>query len=169
MSSSEAEEINELINRYVDEHKSPVDKQDEEQEEEKKKEEEKNLPGNIGRMLVSAFSGVTKIFARKLDIPEVAFTPDDEKELEDALAPFEDQLMELIKYIVYLPLIIFAIGYTARVIDGVQKKKEKAVREKEQKEKERKEELKKQEEKKDGKPGQDREEVEKNDTADKHG
>jgi hypothetical protein len=73
--------------------------------------------------LVHSVSSLTKMLARKLDFPELAFTTDDEIDLTNALQPFADKLDLLIKYLPYLPLGLFTVGYSVRIISGIQRKK----------------------------------------------
>ena len=72
--------------------------------------------------LTHSLASLTKMLARKLDMPEIALTPDDEEDLTNALKPFADKLDLLIKYLPYLPLGIFAAGYSIRVYSGVKRK-----------------------------------------------
>ena len=72
--------------------------------------------------LTHSLASLTKMLARKLDMPEIALTPDDEEDLTNALKPFADKLDLLIKYLPYLPLGIFAAGYSIRVYSGIKRK-----------------------------------------------
>lgn len=72
--------------------------------------------------LAHSLASLTQILARKLDMPEVAFTPDDTEDLTNALMPFADKLDLLIKYLPYLPMGIFAAGYGIRVYGGIKRK-----------------------------------------------
>lgn len=79
--------------------------------------------GVLTEMLVSSLTGVSKILARKTTVKAWELDEHDQKDLKSALAPFESELYKLLQYIKYLPLAIFAIGYTFRVIDGMKDKK----------------------------------------------
>ena len=75
-------------------------------------------PENFARSLGS----LTKIIARRADMPEMAFTDDDVADLTAALVPFQDNLDAIIKYLPYLPLAMFATGYGLRVYGGFKRK-----------------------------------------------
>lgn len=75
-------------------------------------------PESFARSLGS----LTKIIARRTDMPEMAFTDDDVADLTAALMPFQDNLDAIIKYLPYLPLAMFATGYGIRVYGGFKRK-----------------------------------------------
>ena len=90
-------------------------------------EEKKEIkPGMLTKMLVSSLAGVSKILARKTEVKEWELDDHDQHDLESALAPFESELYKLLQYIKYLPIAIFSIGYTFRVIDGMKNRKKNA-------------------------------------------
>lgn len=77
------------------------------------------------QIIADSLGSITAMFARWTDIKEVAFTEDDKKDLANALKPFEDKLDELLKYLPYLPLGMFAVGYGMRVAGGYKDKQKK--------------------------------------------
>ena len=77
------------------------------------------------RLLVNALGSFSKIASRKFKIPEIELTDEDKEDLRNALIPFEDKLGEWIKYLPYLPLTIFVIGYSLRIYTAYKEKKDK--------------------------------------------
>jgi|GEM_PF-2375781 len=77
------------------------------------------------RLLVNALASFSKIASRKFKIPEIELTDEDKEDLKNALSPFEDRIGEWIKYLPYLPLAIFVIGYSLRVYTAYKEKKDK--------------------------------------------
>ena len=77
------------------------------------------------RLLVNALGSFSKIASRKFKIPEIELTDEDKEDLKNALIPFEDKLGEWIKYLPYLPLAIFVMGYSFRVYTAYKEKKDK--------------------------------------------
>ena len=78
---------------------------------------------------VAALQGVTKIISEHADIPEVALTDDDVQTLSQALKPLASWIMSVVQYMIYLPLIVFSVGYTLRVIQGLKHRKERKKKE----------------------------------------
>ena len=74
-------------------------------------------------IIAESLGSITEMVARWADIKEIAFTEEDKKDLTNALKPFENQLDELLKYLPYLPLGLFAAGYAMRIIGGYKQKK----------------------------------------------
>jgi Na+-transporting methylmalonyl-CoA/oxaloacetate decarboxylase gamma subunit len=120
----DSKEIDNLLNKFKGKEKSSVEEQETKEEEEKKKKEEKQVSG-LGLLISHAIGETTRIFAKNLDVPEIAFSEQDEKQLGDALGPLEPYFIQWIKYLPYLPLLIFAGGYMMRVIKGFRDKKKK--------------------------------------------
>lgn len=92
---------------------------------------EENQTGSVELIsaFVSALSGISKIGSEHTGIKSLALTPSDEKTLQNALAPMSKYLMQMLTFLPYLPLIVFAIGYTGRVMSEVSaKRKEKEER-----------------------------------------
>ena len=135
---AEAKEIDELMKKYQSSQEQSLPTVEGEEKKEIK-------PGILTKMLVSSLAGVSKILARKTDVKEWELDDHDQKDLVEALAPFESELYKLLQYIKYLPLAVFSIGYTFRVIDGMKNRKK---NEKEKIEKEKQEKLKAAEEEK---------------------
>ena len=93
----------------------------------------------------------SKIASRKFKIPEIELTDEDKEDLKNALIPFEDKLEEWIKYLPYLPLTIFVLGYAFRVYTAYKEKKDKEKQiKKELKEENKKEENKENKNKNEG-------------------
>ena len=81
---------------------------------------------NLTHALVGAFKGITNLYAEKTGYNSIALTDNDCEELEKALIPLGDEILKLVAVLPYLPLILFAVGYTMRVISEIsQKRKEK--------------------------------------------
>ncbi|MEM3845902.1 MAG: hypothetical protein QXU98_09395, partial [Candidatus Parvarchaeota archaeon] len=80
-------------------------------------------PIDMAKIISKSVSSISKIIASKTELKSVEFTPDDEKQFYDSLYPLNDQLIELLKYMAYLPLIIFVIGYSVRVYAEYRDKK----------------------------------------------
>lgn len=131
VTDAETKEIDDLMKKYQSSSEQSLPSPD---GEEKKKEIK---PGILTKMLVSSLAGVSKILARKTEVKEWELDDRDQNDLETALAPFEDELYKLLQYIKYLPLAIFSIGYTFRVIDGM-KNKSKNLKDRIEKEKQEK-------------------------------
>ena len=92
------------------------------------------------KSIASSIANITKMIARWSEIPEIEFSKDDETDFANALEPFANQLDELLKYLPYLPLGIFVVGYSMKIISGFREKRkrnstEKAKREKKQRKK----------------------------------
>ena len=129
---NELEENNDNINNVID---NPDAINENEQE-------NQNIKFD-SRLLVNTLASFSKIASRKFKIPEIELTDEDKEDLKNALIPFEDKLIEWIKYLPYLPLAIFVIGYSFRIYTAYKEKKDKEK----QKKKELKEENKKEENK----------------------
>lgn len=85
------------------------------------------------KIIAVSIGNITKMVARWAKIKEIAFTPEDEEDLTNALKPFEKDLDKLLKYLPYLPLGMFAVGYGMRIITGYTDKKKKDKEEKDNK------------------------------------
>ena len=66
---------------------------------------------------------ISRMMARKFDLASVELTDEDAKDLAEALEPFKDNLDKIITILPYVPLILFSIGYGARIWDEKSKKK----------------------------------------------
>jgi len=104
------------------------------------------------RLLVNALASFSKIASRKFKIPEIELTEEDKEDLKNALMPFEDKIGEWIKYLPYIPITIFIIGYSFRIYTAYKEKKDK--------EKQNKKELK--EKNKENKKEENKENIDKN-------
>lgn len=91
-----------------------------------------NTPGENYQLVeafVKAISGITQIASSHTGIKSLALTPYDEKTLTEALLPLAKYLSKMLEILPYLPLLIFTMGYTARVLGEVtQIRKEKRER-----------------------------------------
>lgn len=94
----------------------------------KQTEENKNETPNTELIaaFVSAISGITKIASEHSGIKSLALTQNDEATLKTALAPLSKYLMQMLTFLPYMPLIVFAMGYTARVVGEIQQKRKEA-------------------------------------------
>jgi hypothetical protein len=70
---------------------------------------------DIALLLSKTISSFTRIISPKVGLESIAFTKDDENNFYESLKPFNDQLMDFLKYMVYMPFIIFAVGYGLRI------------------------------------------------------
>ena len=137
---NELEENNDNINNVID---NPDAINENEQE-------NQNIKFD-SRLLVNALASFSKIASRKFKIPEIELTDEDKEDLKNALIPFEDKLIEWIKYLPYLPLAIFVIGYSFRIYTAYKEKKDKEKQiKKELKEENKKEENKENKNKNEG-------------------
>jgi hypothetical protein len=99
---------------------------------EEKEEKKENETDSLLTAFVSALKGITQIISDHTGLKSVALTDEDEKTLVVALKPLEKYIMSLVQFFVYMPLIVFTIGYTLRIVDEI-KKKEKLKKATEQK------------------------------------
>ena len=121
MGENENEEVkNELKERIENE----LLKEEEEVSEEEGEEEEISEGEISTEKIAEAFRGISLILSRKFEIPEIELTDQDVQDLASALLPLRDTLSKYSQYFPYLPLIIFVLGYSARVIIGIRKKRE---------------------------------------------
>ncbi len=78
---------------------------------------------------IEAIKGITEIISEHTGLMSVRLTDNDCKTLNVALKPLEKYIMNMVNMFIYLPLIVFAIGYTLRIISEVRdKKKDKVVK-----------------------------------------
>lgn len=85
--------------------------------------ETKQNATNLTHALVGAFKGITNLYAEKTGYNSIALTDSDCKELEKALIPLGDEILKLVAVLPYLPLILFAVGYTMRILSEVSEKR----------------------------------------------
>ena len=77
-------------------------------------------------MLGRSVQPISKIIAKKTQIPEIELDDEDVDQLTNALQPFADELDQLIKYIKYLPIALFSGMYAIRIYQGWQDKRKKS-------------------------------------------
>ena len=85
--------------------------------------ETKQNATNLTHALVGAFKGITNLYAEKTGYNSIALTDSDCKELEKALIPLGDEILKLVAVLPYLPLILFAVGYTMRILAEISEKR----------------------------------------------
>ena len=77
-------------------------------------------------MLGRSVQPISKIIAKKTQIPEIELDDEDVDQLTNALQPFADELDQLIKYVKYLPIALFSGMYAIRIYQGWQDKHKKS-------------------------------------------
>ena len=77
-------------------------------------------------MLGRSVQPISKIIAKKTQIPEIELDDEDVDQLTNALQPFADELDQLIQYIKYLPIALFSGMYVIRIYQGWQDKHKKS-------------------------------------------
>jgi len=88
------------------------------------KEETKDVnPDILLSTFLTAVQGITVIISEHTGLKSVALTDSDIKVLNEALKPFVDYIASFVKLIVFLPLIMFLIGYTMRIVSEMKEKK----------------------------------------------
>ena len=75
------------------------------------------------RPLVMAIQGITKVISEHTGLQSVKLTDEDVDTLSDALKPLASWIVQFMDLLIYMPLIVFAIGYTLRILDEVTEKK----------------------------------------------
>ena len=75
------------------------------------------------RPLVMAIQGITKVISEHTGLQSVKLTDEDVATLSDALKPLASWIVQFMDLLIYMPLIVFAIGYTLRILDEVTEKK----------------------------------------------
>ena len=75
------------------------------------------------KKVAKSIQPVSRMMSRKFDLASIELTDEDANDLAEALEPFEENLDKILKIIPYVPLILFAIGYSARVWEERSKKK----------------------------------------------
>jgi hypothetical protein len=88
-----------------------------------KEENGEKKPDSLLIAFVSALKGITQIISQHTGLKSIALTDDDEQTLIVALKPLEKYIMGLVDFFVYMPLIVFSLGYTLRVLDEMKEKK----------------------------------------------
>lgn len=118
MNENENEEINKLLNDYKSKIPNSPDI-------DIKQPQNQANPSNldIALLISKTVSSLTNIISPKLEMQSIAFSKDDETQLYESIKPFNDQLIEFLKYIVYMPLLLFALGYALRIYAEIKQKK----------------------------------------------
>ena len=75
------------------------------------------------RPLVMAIQGITKVISEHTGLQSVKLTDEDVDTLSDALKPLASWIVQFMDLLIYMPLIVFAIGYSLRILDEVTEKK----------------------------------------------
>ena len=122
---SEIEEINKILDDYK--NKQGQIPQTEQQT------QAQQSPMDIALLMSKTISSFTRIISPKVGLQSIAFTDDDEKNFYESLKPFNEQLMDFLKYMIYAPLIIFVAGYSMRIYVEYKAKKRIEKKEVEQK------------------------------------
>lgn len=78
-------------------------------------------------LVATAFQSLSKIISRKVGIEEIALTDEDVEDLEKALEPLDLSVLEKIS--AYLPLTLFVVGYSIRVMLAIQEKRKLKIEE----------------------------------------
>ena len=92
---------------------------------EEKQEETQSIKKKIltPKKVAKSIQPVSRMMSRKFDLASIELTDEDANDLAEALEPFEENLDKILKIIPYIPLILFAIGYSARIWEERSKKK----------------------------------------------
>ena len=114
-------ELNDLLKKFDETSESPVVEAQQQPAMEKGKEE---IVQQVTEKLVMSLDSLSRMVARHTQVPEIELTDEDKKDLQGALQPLVEMLVDYAEYIKYLPLITFVIGYGVRVADGFKKKKQ---------------------------------------------
>lgn len=77
---------------------------------------------------IDALKGISEIVAEHTHIESIRLTAADCETLKTALKPLEKYIMQFLNLMIYLPLIVFAIGYTMRIITEIKDKKKDKVK-----------------------------------------
>ena len=75
------------------------------------------------RPLVMAIQGITKVISKHTGLQSVKLTDEDVDTLSDALKPLASWIVQFMDLFIYMHLIVFAIGYTLRILDEITEKK----------------------------------------------
>jgi len=114
-------ELNDLLKKFDETSESPVVEAQQQPAMEKGKDE---IVQQVTEKLVMSLGSLSRMVARHTQVPEIELTDEDKKDLQGALQPLVEMLVDYAEYIKYLPLITFVIGYGVRVADGFKKKKQ---------------------------------------------
>ena len=78
-------------------------------------EQKPKFDANLTKALATSIQKVSVLVGRKSGLQSVVLTDEDKDTLADALSPLMDELSRFADYFVYLPLIIFVVGYVAGI------------------------------------------------------
>ena len=110
-----------------------INGEDQEAEGQETEKPDARMPVLSAKQVAHSLQDFSKIMARKLKIKEIELDNNDVNDLENGLIPLEPYFEKWIMYLPYLPLILFGIGYGARVYMGWKDKKELEKKEKKDK------------------------------------
>jgi len=107
------------LSGLIDDIKNEIPDGEEEQEETQSIKKKILTPKKVAKSI----QPVSRMMSRKFDLASIELTDEDANDLAEALEPFEENLDKILKIIPYIPLILFAIGYSARIWEERSKKK----------------------------------------------
>jgi len=107
------------LSGLIDDIKNEIPDGEEEQEETQSIKKKILTPKKVAKSI----QPVSRIMSRKFDLASIELTDEDANDLAEALEPFKENLDKILKIIPYIPLILFAIGYSARIWEERSKKK----------------------------------------------
>ena len=113
-------ELNDLLQKFDETSESPVVEAQQPAIEKGKDE----IIQQVTEKIVMSLGSISRMIARHTQVSEIELTDEDKKDLQGALQPLVEMLVDYAEYIKYLPLITFIIGYAVRVADGFKKKKQ---------------------------------------------
>ena len=80
-------------------------------------------PDDLIYSFLLAVQGITQVIGEHTQLRSVVLTDQDLKILTNALQPLKKYIIQLVNYIIYLPLITFMIGYSLRIVNEMKNKK----------------------------------------------
>jgi hypothetical protein len=80
-------------------------------------------PDDLIYSFLLAVQGITQVIGEHTQLKSVVLTDQDLKILTNALQPLKKYIIQLVNYIIYLPLITFMIGYSLRIVNEMKNKK----------------------------------------------
>lgn len=113
MSNEENSELNDILK----------DIDSESDNESKNKNIDEIQPDVLIYTFLIAIQGLTKVVSDHTGLQSVYLTDQDVNTLKEALKPFTAYILKLVNFIIYLPIITFAIGYTIRIMGELKQKK----------------------------------------------
>ena len=70
-----------------------------------------------------ALQGITQVISDHTHLQSIALTQNDINTLKEALKPFTEYILKIVNFVIYLPFVTFAIGYSLRIISEIKEKK----------------------------------------------